>query len=290
MIDNAPTSAGAATAPAFVDLHMHSTASDGARSPTDVVQAARAARLAAIALTDHDTVDGVEEAIAAGSRLGVRVVAGVELSAVEGDTETHVLGLHLQEVAEMEQSLRSLRVMRVQRAERIVGKLNGLGVRISMEDVREQAGEGAVGRPHVARALIAHGWVGDAREAFDRFLGNGRPAFVAKDKLPMPEAIGMIHRAGGLAVLAHPGDGAKRPRLEALAALGLDGVEVKHPSHSPDDLRRLQMLTDDLGLLPSGGSDWHGGTDQVRRIGMMDVPAAWLARQDDAIAARRAAR
>jgi len=280
----------APAAPAFVDLHMHSTASDGSRTPADVVAAAREARLAAIALTDHDTVAGVAAAQEAGARLGVRVVAGVELSAVEGDTETHLLGLHLAHLDEMQERLEAIRVMRVTRAERIVQRLNELGVTITMDDVLEQAKGGAVGRPHVARAMMAHGWVGEFREAFDRYLGFGRPAFVGKERLPMAEAIDMIHRAGGLAVLAHPGESCRRERLESLVALGMDGVEVRHPSHSADEMRRLAALADLLGLLPSGGSDWHGTNERGRAPGMMEVPMAWLVRQDEAVAGRRAAR
>jgi 3',5'-nucleoside bisphosphate phosphatase len=279
-----------ASASMFVDLHMHSTASDGARTPTEVVEAARVAKLSAIALTDHDTVGGVREAQGAGARLGIRVVAGVELSAVEGDAETHLLGLHLELLDEMQEQLESIRAMRITRAQRIVERLNALGVKITTADVLEQAGGGAVGRPHVARAMIAHGWVGDNREAFDRFLGYGRPAYVGKDRLPMSEAIAMIHRAGGLAILAHPGEAGKRARLEALAAEGLDGVEIRHPSHTPEDIMRLGALAAQLGLLPSGGSDWHGTADRVRAIGMMEVPVTWLQRQDEALAARRAAR
>lgn len=277
-------------APAHCDLHMHSTASDGSRPPAEVVRHAHAAGLRAIALTDHDTVDGLAEAIAEGDRLGVRVVAGIELSAVEGNTETHVLGLHLDAVDRMHERLEGLKRMRLTRAERIVEKLNALGIGITMADVLEQAGEGAVGRPHVARAMIAHGWAGDSREAFDRWLGFGRPAFVAKDRLAMTDAIGMIHEAGGIAVLAHPGDAGRRERLEALVAQGLDGVEVRHPSHSPEVLQRLAALSAQLDLVPSGGSDWHGATDGYRTIGMMQVPMEWLARQDERVARVRAAR
>jgi 3',5'-nucleoside bisphosphate phosphatase len=286
----APDAGRGGPAPGFVDLHMHSTASDGALPPTKVVEAASAARLAAIALTDHDTVDGVAEAQAAGERLGVRIVAGVELSAVEGNSETHVLGLHLDRVAELQARLQDLRRMRIARAERIVQRLNELGITITMSDVMEQAGGGAVGRPHVARAMIAHGWVADSREAFDRYLGYGRPAFMAKDRLAMTDAIAMIHEAGGIAVLAHPGEGGRRARIEALVAVGLDGVEVRHPGHSPEDLVRLAALAEHFGLVPSGGSDWHGTNDRARHIGMMAVPAEWLARQDERVAKLRAAR
>jgi predicted metal-dependent phosphoesterase TrpH len=259
---------------------MHSTASDGSRSPADVVRAAHGAGLLAIALTDHDSVAGLAEARAVGAELGVRVVNGVELSAVEGDSETHVLGLHLADTAILDQGLGALREMRMRRALTIVEKLHAHGVQITFDDVLAHSGAGAVGRPHVARALVGHGWATDLRDAFDRYLGAGRPAYVAKEQLMMADAIRMIHSAGGLAVLAHPGGGGTRERIIALAAQGLDGIEVKHPGHSPSDTTRLRGLCEQLALVPSGGSDWHGAADGPRVIGMMQVPAEWLARQE----------
>jgi len=270
---------------AFVDLHMHSTASDGSRSPAEVVRAAKRASLVAIALTDHDTVAGLAEARGVGAELGVRIVNGVELSAVEGQTETHLLGLHLRDTTVLDHELGQLREMRGRRAARIVELLQSQGVQVTLDDVLLQAGSGAIGRPHVARALVADGWAIDVRDAFDRYLGAGRPAFVAKDQLGMREAIAMVHAAGGLAILAHPGSGGTRERIEALAALGLDGVEVKHPSHSPQDVARLRACVDQLGLIASGGSDWHGAADGPRTIGMMHVPIEWLRRQDERVEA-----
>ena len=270
----------------FVDLHTHSTASDGSRAPAEVVQAARAAGLAAVALTDHDTIAGLPEATAAGAQYGVRVICGVELSAVEGDMETHILGLHLSQLTELEQRLAELRDMRVARAKRIVERLNALGVRLTYEEVEKQAAGGAVGRPHVARALIAAHVCADFKEAFDRYLGNGRSAYVPKERLSIADAIAMIHRAGGIAVLAHPAQGGTRERLTALAALGLDGVEVLHPSHSADDLQRLDALASELDLVRSGGSDWHGMPDGSRVLGMMRVPGQWVVLQESRIAAR----
>jgi hypothetical protein len=274
----------------FVDLHTHSTASDGSRTPGEVVVAARAAGLAAFALTDHDTIAGLPDARAAGTQHGVRVISGVELSAVEGDIETHILGLHLSELADLEHRLVALREMRVTRAARIVERLNALGIRVTLQAVFEQAAGGAIGRPHVARALIAGGFATDFREAFERYLGNGKPAFVAKDTLPLAEAMGLIHGAGGLAVLAHPGQLATRERLVALVALGLDGVEVLHPSHSWDDSQRLDALAAELELVRSGGSDWHGAPDGARTLGMMRVPSQWLEDQEARVATRRSRR
>jgi predicted metal-dependent phosphoesterase TrpH len=264
----------------FVDLHMHSTASDGSRTPSDVVRAAKSAALSAIALTDHDSISGLREAAAMGEQLGIRVVNGIELSAVEGNAETHVLGLHLRDVDRLDRQLVDLRGMRLRRAETMVARLNAHGVQIGMADVLTYAGDGAIGRPHVARALVAHGWAADARDAFDRYLGTGKPGYVAKEPLQMVSAIAMIHDAGGLAVLAHPGGAGTRERIAPLVALGLDGLEVKHPSHSPSDMSRLRSLCEQFGLVVSGGSDWHGAEDGLRSLGCMQVPEEWLNRQD----------
>lgn len=239
-----------------------------------------------MALTDHDTIAGLSEAMEAGRAQGVRVVPGVELSAVEGNDETHLLGLHLRDTRVIERRLDSLRTMRLSRGESIVRRLNELGVRISFADVLAEAAGGALGRPHVARALVNQGWATDVRDAFDRYLGNGRPAYVPKERLTMGEAIAMIHAAGGLAILAHPGQSGTRKRIESLAAAGLDGVEVRHPSHSSEDAARLGALVDHFGLVPSGGSDWHGLAEGNRVLGGMRVPVAWLDRQDRRVAER----
>lgn len=272
----------------FVDLHAHSTASDGSRAPADVVREAKRIGLTAIALTDHDTLDGIAEATTAGAELGVRVVVGVELSAVEDAVETHILGLHLSDTGALEGRLSQLRDMRRTRAERIVQRLNELGVRVEFSAVLEQAAGGAIGRPHVARAMIAEGWAVDFRDAFDRYLGNGRPAYVGKDRLAVAEAIELIHRARGLAVLAHPAHGGTRERIEAFVREGIDGVEVRHPSHSSEDIARLAGLVEHFSLVPSGGSDWHGAAEGPRTLGIMRVPADWLGRQDGRVRARAA--
>jgi len=185
--------------------------------------------------------------------------------------------------------LRSFRDSRVVRAEQIVAKLNALGVPITMESVLAQAAGGAVGRPHVARALIGEGWARDSRDAFDRYLGAGKPAYVAKVRLSVADAIDLAHVGGGLAVLAHPGPEGRRETIERYVALGLDGVEVRHPGHSAEDIARLGTLVDFFGLVPSGGSDWHGASEGPRVLGAMRVPAEWLDRQEARVAERRAA-
>ncbi len=272
----------------LVDLHLHSTASDGSNPPEQVAELAARAHLAAIALTDHDTVEGVRAATEAGQRLGLRIVPGVELSAFMGETEVHLLGLHLDRLDEMQRQLAVFRVARRTRAEAIVRRLNEIGVRITFDDVLSGASNAALGRPHVARALVQNGWARDHRDAFDRYLGAGRPAFVEKRRLGMRDAIALVHQCGGIAVLAHPGGDGTRANIEALAALGLDGIEVLHPSHSAEDRARLMALTEHFGLVPSGGSDAHGVADPSRRVGILRVPWEWLDRQEARAARRRA--
>jgi len=270
----------------FVDLHMHSTASDGALPPGEVVAAAHRAGLGAIALTDHDTVDGLNEARRAGDALGVRVVPGIELSAIDDGDERHVLGLHLSHPEHLAAALAELRETRRERAKTTVALLNSLGVPVTLEAVYVEAGDGAVGRPHIARALVAGGWARDFRDAFDRWLGNGKPACVEKRTVTFAEATRLIHESGGLAIYAHPGGSASRAELAALAALGLDGVEVRHPSHTADEMARLAAFADELGLVPSGGSDWHGATEGYRSLGSMQVSARWLEQQDERVRQR----
>lgn len=274
---------------AFVDLHAHSTASDGALPPAAAMAAAHAAGLRAVALTDHDTLAGIAEAQAAADSLGLELVPGVELSVHQGADEVHLLGLHIRDVDALQQDLEVFRGHRRRRAEDIVGRLNAAGVAVTLEAVLAAADGGAIGRPHVARAMIAGGFVRDAREAFDRWLAFGRPAYVDKERLDVADGIAMVHRAGGIAVIAHPGSGGRREMIETLAAAGLDGIEVRHPSHSKDDEQRLHALATHFGLVVSGGSDWHGAQQGGRVLGAMQVPYAWLEAQRTLVARRRSA-
>jgi len=270
----------------YVDLHIHSTASDGTLAPDQVVAAAHAAGVSAMALTDHDTVAGIPLATRTGQSLGLRVVPGVELSAHDGDREIHVLALHVSRLELLESRLRNFREERQLRARRIVERLRSLGMDMTVEMVMQEAGDAAVGRPHIARAMIRAGSARDFREAFDRYLGTGRPAFVPKQRLEVREAISIAHEAGALAIWAHPGEECRRERLEPPVEMGIDGVEVRHPRHLLEDVRRLAALTDFFGLVPSGGSDWHGAAEGPRTIGSMMIPYAWLERQDRVVASR----
>jgi len=276
----------AAAQQAEVDLHMHSTASDGALPPAQVVAAARATGLSAIALTDHDTMAGVGEAIQAADEVGIRVVPGVELSAHDGAEEIHILALHVTRPGPLESRLAYFRTARELRARKIVERLNSLGISVDYEAVMTEAAGGSVGRPHVARAMIRAGAVRDSREAFDKFLAAGRPAFIPKERLEIRDAIEITHAAGAIAIWAHPGADGRRARVEPLVQMGLDGVEVRHPSHNAEDVKRLTALADFFGIVCSGGSDWHGAREGARTIGCMHVPSEWLAKQDAAAAKR----
>jgi predicted metal-dependent phosphoesterase TrpH len=202
----------------------------------------------------------------------------------------HVLALHLSHLDTLEKRLSELRAQRLTRAERIVDKLNALGVPLTLDEVLLQSKGGAVGRPHIARAMIARGAVHDFRDAFMRYLGGSGSAFVPKDILTIEDAIAMAHEAGALAIWAHPAEGCRRERLEPLVSAGLDGIEIRHPSHSSEDMKRLQALTDFFGLVPSGGSDWHGAADGPRRLGVMNIPLEWLERQDERVASLTSSR
>src|SRR6185503_20313042 len=189
----------------------------------------------------------------------------------------------------LEDALRTFRDSRYVRAQTIVAKLNALGVPIAFDDVLAHAAGAALGRPHVAKVLIEGGWARDSRDAFDRYLGAGRPAYVPKHRLSVADAIALVHAAGGLAILAHPGPEGRRDTIERFVAVGLDGVEVRHPGHTSEDTNRLGALAEFFGLVPSGGSDWHGSLEGPRVLGVMRVPQAWLDQQDARVEARRSA-
>lgn len=260
----------------FVDLHSHTTASDGRATPEELIALALAADLQAVAITDHDTLEGLPAAQVAADAAGIRLVHGIELSTIDGAKEVHLLGLHLESTRALSETLVDVQSARIDRAVEIVGKLNKLGIPVTIEMVLREAAGGAVGRPHVARAMVAGGWAHNMRDAFDRYLGDGKAANVGKLRLELVDGIALIHDAGGVAIWAHPQGEGSRDKISRYAALGLDGVEVRHPSHNAEDLARLATLAEHFGLLKSGGSDWHGALDGFRPLGCMHVPAPWM--------------
>lgn len=267
---------------AFVDLHCHSTASDGECVPAEVARRAKAANLAAIALTDHDTTAGVAEAVKEGAALGVRVVCGCEFSTRAPWGELHLLGYLLDpEHAGLQAFLLETRAARRRRGEQMVSKLQQLGIGIDLADLEEQVGAGAVGRPHVARALVERGASADINEAFERYLGRGRVAYVEKPLPSLVRVTALVHEVGGLAVAAHLGDHGTEGQIREFQAQGLDGIEVRHPSHSPATEARLTRIAERLHLGISGGSDWHGDSefgDSHAPLGGLEIPLEWLER------------
>lgn len=203
--------------------------------------------------------------------------------------EWHLLALHVADVSGLDAMLAPYREARLERAVRIVERLQELGVQVELREILEEADGGSIGRPHVAAVLVRHGYVEDFRDAFDRWLGAGRPAFVEKELIRLDAGCSLIRDAGGLAVLAHPGAQGRRAVLAPMIATGLDGLEVRHPGHSAEDERRLTKLAGEFGVVVSGGSDWHGAAEGYRTLNSMRVPAEWLERQDALVASRAAA-
>jgi hypothetical protein len=249
-----------------------------------VARRARAVGLSALALTDHDTTDGVSDAMAEAQKLGLRIIPGCEFSVRAPWGELHVLALFLPHDSERLQTfLRETRAARRRRGEQIVAKLQALGVAIELEDVQAQllGGDGgALGRPHVARALVDCGACDDVPDAFRRYLGRGRAAYVEKPLPKLGEVTGLVHEVGGLTVAAHLGDHGTEAQLRIFQDQGLDCVEVRHPSHPPAVEQRLMRIAERLGLGISGGSDWHGESeygDTHAPLGGMQVPETWLA-------------
>jgi predicted metal-dependent phosphoesterase TrpH len=249
----------------FIDLHTHSNASDGSCPPREVVRLAKERRLKAIALTDHDTIDGLAEAVAAGNEFGLEVIPGVEISAKHPLGSMHILGYFLDYESELlAQRLAVLKQARKDRNPQIIVKLNQQGIPLAMEQVERISGGGQMGRPHIARALYEGGYVRSIQEAFDIYLGNHGLAYVSKFRFAPEEAIAMIREARGIPVLAHPftlglhTSETLRPLLKELKALGLAGVECYYPEHSFGQEALYLYLARELGLLITGGSDFHG--------------------------------
>lgn len=261
----------------FADLHLHTFYSDGTDSPASLVTRAHHLGLACIALTDHDTLDGIEQTRAAAEQAGLEFIVGVEITAHSGETELHILG-YLVDASHtgLAQLLARSRESRRERVEQICSRLQELGLPLSSDAVFALAGVGSCGRPHVARALREAGMVASVQEAFHRFLGRGKPAFVPKWKPTVAEAIAAIHDAHGVAVLAHPALANMDDRMETLRHMGIRGLEVWHSSHNRDAVARYKKLAEDLGLLITGGSDCHGLTKDAPTMGTVKLPYKYV--------------
>ncbi len=246
--------------------------------------------LGAIALTDHDTTAGVAEAQTEGARLGVRVISGCEFSTSAPWGEMHLLGYFLPtESPELEAFLVRCREDRVRRGRQMVEGLQAWGVDVSFDDLAEEASNAAIGRPHLARVLVKRGKVASIDDAFHQWLGRGRPAYVEKRLPAFRDVAELVHSVGGIVSAAHLKERGTRATLAAFQAEGLDGVETRHPSHSGEVRARITALAASLGLLRTGGSDWHGeetGVGTHAMLGSQEVPSEWLERIEQVLRER----
>lgn len=242
-----------------VDLHCHTTASDGLLTPWELVKSAADIGLKAIAITDHDTISGWEEAEKAGKIFGVEIIKGVELNTDWSGVEVHILGYEIDpSKTVLQDKLRELREARQIRIFKMIKKLQELGIPISKSEVEEGSRGESIGRPHIAQILVEKGIVSSQGEAFDRFLVPGAPAFVPRMKITPEEGIRLIRQGGGVAVLAHPGIHSVEKGLPQWIKAGLQGIEVSHSEHSPAQEKKYKELAKKYGLLMTGGSDFHG--------------------------------
>lgn len=256
----------------MIDLHSHTTASDGVHPPAELVRLAAGAGVRVLAVTDHDTTAGIREAQLAAEEQGgvVRIVPGIELSARWKGHEVHVLGHFVRpDDPALGEALVRFREARENRMSAMVARCRSIGLDVSLEEIEaRRTGPGSLGRPHLARLLLEKGYARDFQDAFDRWIGKGAPAWVERPMPEAAEAIALVHGAGGCATVAHPAlSGLKEADLRALAAAGLDGIEVDHPGQTPDVRKTLRGYARSLGLCATAGSDYHAAENGGMRLG-----------------------
>jgi len=271
----------------MIDLHLHTTASDGRCTPQELVTRASRAGVTVMAVTDHDTIAAIPEVRSAANGCGIEVITGIEITAIEDGRDIHMLGYFVDaDHSDLAAFLAAQRTRRIARVEALGLRLAQLGMPIDVGPVlmqaREQRGR-SVGRPQIARAMVAAGYVADTREAFDRWLAIGRPAFVPRSGAPPAEVIETVHGAGGLVSLAHPGQTNVDPRISGYAEAGLDAIEVYHPDHDAGAVQRYREMASTLKLLATGGSDFHGDAAHGYEPGAVVLPMEdWIQLRDAA--------
>jgi len=258
----------------FADLHIHSTASDGVLTPSELVRLALDEGLSVIALTDHDTLDGVGAAQEAAAGTSLEVIPGVEISSEGSWGDLHFLGFYVDpDNPVLSERLQAMREARLSRARRMIEKLAELGMSLDWEEVKARAGGESVGRPHVARALRDRGYVASVQEAFDRYIDRQGPAYVPRLRMTPAEVIQVIQGAQGVAVLAHPAHSQAIDWIEEFTSYGLQGLEVFYPHHSAEEVELLLDLCQRHDLIPTGGSDFHSpGHAEGAFLGSIDIP------------------
>lgn len=243
----------------FADLHIHTLFSDGQYSPSDVVKIAKEVGFAAIAITDHDTLDGVEEAVEMGEKLGIEVIPGIEISTISNGQEVHILGYYCDlDNYHLQKKIKEMQLDRKNRIKKMVVKLKELNFNITFEEVAAVAGKGSIGRPHIARVLMEKGYVRTIKDAFKELISPGCPAYVARYNISPKEAIELILGANGVPVIAHPGLLKDDSIILDMISYGLKGIEVWHPDHKKGLRKKYRDLAHKYELLLTGGSDWHG--------------------------------
>jgi predicted metal-dependent phosphoesterase TrpH len=274
----------------FADLHLHTQFSDGTFTPEELVLHAQKNGLACIALTDHDTVEGCERAAAACAAVQMEFIVGAELTAEQADTEVHILGYFLDpKNPVLLGKIAKFQAVRQNRIHEMVGALNKLGIALKAEAVFALANCKSPGRPHVARALVKEKLIGSLDEAFEKYLKKGRPAWVPKAKMSAIESVELIHQAGGLAVMAHPGLNRSDEVIPDIVAAGLDGIECFHTKHSTATSERYLEIADKYRLLVTGGSDCHGFSKNKPLIGTVRLPYEHVQQLKAKVAERKAA-
>ncbi|MFT4412432.1 PHP domain-containing protein [Fredinandcohnia humi] len=248
------------------DLHIHTTASDGDYSPTEMVKRASDIGLKTIAITDHDTLDGLEEAFEAGKKYGVVVIPGIEISTKYNEKSVDVLGYHISPTQELLQLLIELRMERETRAYKIIEKFKEIGMPITIEEVLKYSKGDVISRPHIAKAIIEKGYVTSYQAVFDEYLADGKPCSIDKKIILPEEGIELIHQAGGIAVLAHPVY-LEDSMTEELLNLPFDGIEVWHRSHTLEDITKYSLLARKFNLMVTGGSDFHSDNHNLGNFG-----------------------
>lgn len=253
----------------YFDLHLHTTASDGIYSPRDLIKMAKEVGLKTVAITDHDTFEGLEEAMQAGIEYNVNLIAGIELSTKFKGRNVDILGYYVTENKELSEILSRMREGREKRALRIIEKFSELGMPFSLEDVKKFSQGNVIGRPHIAKAVVQKGYVADYQSVFNEYLADGKPCALDKLSLSVEEGIGLIHRAGGIAVLAHPKLLGDDELVRKLMQFPFDGIEVWHRKQNNDDNALYKQIANEFQLIMTGGSDFHHDEHSLGKFGLV---------------------
>lgn len=258
----------------ITDLHLHTSHSDGKFSPQELLEKVNKVGLKCISIVDHDTVNGIEDAVSLGKKMDIEVIPGVELSTTLGDMDVHINGYFIDYKNEtLLEHLNIFKDERLKRAKRIIDKLHKLKIPLEFESVLARAPHSALGRPHIANAMVENGFVNNYQQAFDQYIKNGGPAYEAKNSFSPKQAISLINKCGGVSFIAHPGCHLSEDAISELINMEIDGIETVHPGHSPQTTESLKKIANTYFLLESGGSDFHGGLrDDEDALGKYTIP------------------